>query len=352
MTRAQQEAPLSAQPPHLSRRGKVTIRQVAAAAGVSRATASRVISGSTLVSDNARAAVETAIAELGFTPSAAARSLALGRSDAVALVLPEPNSRVLTDPFFARIILGLSSCLEEEDQQLVLLIARPGEGAGRITRYLEAGHVDGAIIASHHRDDSLNSMVVHTSLPCVFIGRPLGVSNAHYVDMDNVSGARLATDHLIATGHKRIATIAGPQDMTAGVDRLQGWRQAMRAAGLPDDAVAYGDFTQEGGREAARLLLERHPDVDAIFVASDLMAAAALSELAGHGRRAPGDVAIIGFDDFDIAQSTDPPLSTIAHPVTEMADKAGGILLDLLAGNDRGNDPVLYAPQLVLRTTA
>lgn len=304
------------------------------------------------MSDQAREAVEKAIAELGFTPSPAARSLALGRASAVALVLPEPNTRVLTDPFFARIILGLSSMLEERDHQLVLLIARSGQRTDRIVSYLEDGHVDGSVIASHHRDDSLNRRVVGSSLPCVFVGRPLGVSHAHYVDMDNVEGARLATEHLVSTGHRRIATIAGPHDMTAGIDRLHGWRSAVDAAGLPDDAVAHGDFTQEGGARAARQLLERHPDIDAVFVASDLMAAAALTELAKAGRQVPGDVAVIGFDDFDVAQTTQPPLSTVAHPVSEMAHAAGEMLFDLMAGNDPDPAHMLYTPTLVLRETA
>ena len=334
-------------------RGKVTIRQVAAAAGVSRATASRVISASPLVSHQARQAVEKAIDDLGFVPSAAARSLALGKSRTVALILPEPDSRVLTDPFFASTILGLSAQLEASDMQMVLLIARSGQGTGRIFRFVEGGHVDGAVIASHHRDDFLNQSVLDSSLPCAFIGRPLGVDvPAMYVDMDNRQGARLATEHLIATGWQRIATIAGPSDMSAGIDRLEGWRDAVRAAGRPDGAIAYGDFTIDGGMGAARQLLSTNPDLDAVFVASDMMAVGALTELGNQGRRVPQDVAVIGFDNFELGQSTTPPLSTVDHPVGEMAAKAGQMLLDVLAGGEPHLDPVLFAPHLVLRNSA
>lgn len=337
----------------LPRRGKVTIRQVAAAAGVSRATASRVISGSPVVSDHARQAVEKAIDDLGFVPSAPARSLALGKSGTVALILPEPDSRVLSDPFFASTILGLSARLDAADMQIVLLVARPGQGTGRIVRFVEGGHVDGVVIASHHRDDSLNQRVVDSSLPCVFIGRPLGVDvPARYVDMDNRQGARMATDHLIATGRRRLATIAGPSDMSSGIDRLEGWREAVRAAGRADDAVAHGDFTFEGGTGAARRLLSTHPDIDALFAASDMMAAGALTELGNQGRRVPDDVAVIGFDNFELGRSTTPPLSTVDHPVGEMAAKAGEMLLDVLAGGEPSLDPVLFAPHLVLRATA
>lgn len=333
------------------RSGAVTIRQVAAAAGVSRGTASRVISGSPLVSDRARAAVEAAIAELGFTPSPAARALSRGRSDTVALVLPEPNGRVLSDPFFAQVIVGLSAVLDQQELQMVLLLARPGEGTERIARYLLGKHVDGAVIASHHRDDELNARLTASPLPCVFIGRPLDVDAHSYVDMDNVGGARAAAEHLIERGRVRIATITGPQDMGAGLDRLTGWREAMHDAGLDDSAVAMGDFTEAGGAAAAGALLQTHPELDAIFVASDLMAVGAMRVLRGEGRRIPDDVAVVGFDDFAVAATTDPPLTTIAHPVAAMAARAGELLHDICAGSDPG-EPVIFPAHLVHRSSA
>lgn len=329
-----------------------TIRQVAAAAGVSRATASRVINGGHLVSPATREAVEAAIARLGFTPNPAARSLATRRTGSVALVVPEPDTRLLTDPFFGSIINGLSIALEEADLQMVLLIARDAAGARRATRYVTTGHVDGAVVASHHRDDALNQALVESGLPSVFVGRPLGVAHAHYVDMDNTLGARLATEHLLGLGRKHVATIAGPADMTAGIDRLIGWRHALAAAGRPADALAHGDFTASGGAAAMEQLLTEHPDVDAVFAGSDLMATGALPVLAAHGRRVPEDVAVIGFDDLEVAESTNPPLSTVAQPVSEMAAQAGRMLVGLLAGHEPQPDPVLFAARLVLRASA
>ena len=334
------------------RRGAATIRQVAALAGVSRATASRVINGGHLVSPQARAAVEKAIAELDFTPNPVARNLATRRTGSVALVVPEPNQRLLTDPFFGSIINGLSLALDDSDLQMVLLIARDGKDARRVSRYLTTGHVDGAVVASHHRDDGLNRTLLESGLPCVFIGRPLGVTHAHCVDMDNHMGARLATEHLIARGHRRIGTVAGPTDMNAGIDRLAGWRQALAAAGLPDDAVELGDFTAQGGAEAMTRLLDTHPGLDAVFVASDLMASGALHVLAGRGIRVPDDVAVFGFDDLGVAESTTPPLSTVVHPVQAMAAQAGHMLEALLRGEELTVDPLLFRPELVLRASA
>jgi len=329
-----------------------TIRQVAAAAGVSRATASRVINGGHLVSPQTKAAVEAAITQLGFTPNPVARSLATRRTGSVALVVPEPNTRLLTDPFFGNIINGLSLALEEGDLQMVLLIARDGTGTRRASRYLTTGHVDGAVVASHHRDDALNGELVASGLPSVFIGRPLDVDHAHYVDIDNTLGARLATEHLLGLGRTRVATIAGPADMTAGIDRLLGWRQALESAGLPTDAVVRGDFTTLGGADATERLLAEHPDVDAIFCASDVMAASALAVLRTHGRRVPQDVAVMGFDDLEVAESTRPPLSTVSQPVREMAIRAGRMLLDLLAHPEKDPEPVMLSARVVLRESA
>lgn len=334
------------------RRGAPTIRQVAALAGVSRATASRVINGGHLVSEEARLAVEAAIAELNFTPNPAARSLATRRTGSVALVVPEPNQRLLTDPFFAGIINGLSMALEEEDLQMLLLIARNAVRARRAVHYVTTGHVDGAVVASHHRDDGLNRALVASGLPTVFIGRPLDAPTAHYVDIDNTRGARLATEHLVTRGCRRIGTIAGPGDMTAGIDRLAGWQEALAAAGLPDDAVERGDFTARGGAEAMARLLDRAPDLDAVFVANDLMASGALLQLAARGRSVPDDVAVFGFDDIGVAESTDPPLSTVAQPLTSMAGRAGRLLASLLRGEQVAPGPVLFEPRVTLRESA
>lgn len=343
--------PVRARTPRV-RRNAPTLRQVAAAAGVSRATASRVINGGHLVSEQTRAAVEAAIAELGFTPNPVARNLATRRTGSVALVVPEPNQRLLSDPFFGHVINGLSLSLEAADLQMVLVVVRPGAGHDRAVRYLTTGQVDGAVVTSHHREDALNRRLVESGLPCVFQGRPLGVPDACYVDMDNVAGGRRATEHLLATGRRRIGTVAGPADMSAGIDRLTGWRQALDAAGLASDAVEHGDFTLTGGAEAARRLIRRQPDLDAVFVASDLMASGALTELAAAGRRVPHDVAVFGFDDLGLAAATTPSLSTVVNPVEAMAVRAGRVLADLLAGGEPPLEPVVFGADIVLRESA
>lgn len=330
-----------------------TLDEVARLAGVSRATASRAINGGDKVSQRARTAVDAAVEALGYSPNLAARSLVTRRTDSVALVVPEPDDRVFNDPFFARTLRGVSRVLGARDLQLVLLLTGPGEEEQRMLRYLRNRHIDGAIVVSHHRNDHLSDHLAGMGLPCVFVGRPwTSIDRVAYVDTDNVAGGSQATEALVARGCRRIGTIAGPADMTAGVDRLRGWRAAMREAGLPDDAVVHGDFTEDGGEEAATRLLAEHPDVDGLAVASDLMAVGALRALAAAGRRVPDDVALVGYDDIGIAERTSPPLTTVHAPVGDMAEQAARLLIEQLDGSGPRAMRIVFPPSLVRRDSA
>jgi DNA-binding LacI/PurR family transcriptional regulator len=331
-----------------------TLDEVARVAGVSRATASRAINGGARVSATARRAVDDAVRSLGYVPNPAARSLVTRRTDSVAVIVPEPDERVFSDPFFAGTLRGVNNVLASRDLQLVLLLATPGAEEARTIRYLSHRHVDGAVVVSHHRNDGLADHLAAIGLPCVFGGRPWnGADRVTYVDVDNVAGGRDATRLLIDRGCRRIGTIAGPADMTAAVDRLQGWHEAMGGAGMPADAVAIGDFTEAGGEEAARRLLERHPDVDGIEIASDLMAAGALRVLASTGRRVPDDVAVVGYDDLGVAERTTPALTTIRQPIVEMLERATRLLLEQMDGiAPRGSMRVIIPPVLVRRESA
>lgn len=328
-----------------------TLDEVARAAGVSRATASRAVNGGVRVSPRAQAAVDAAVRSLGYVPNRAARALVTRRTESIAVVVPEPDDRVFSDPFFARTLRGVNDVLAEREIQLVLLMARQGAADGRLLRYLSHRHVDGAVVVSHHRDDRLASALAEIGLPCVFGGRPWDESaRVPYVDVDNVAGGREATRHLIEGGRRRIGTVAGPEDMTAAMDRLAGWRQAMTAAGLATDVVVHGDFTEPGGRAAAERLLAEHPDVDGLVVASDLMARGVLEVAVAHGRRVPGDLAVVGYDDLGVAQATTPPLTTVRQPVSEMAERATRMLLEQIDLGGPG-DPVrlIIPPRLVRR---
>jgi len=331
-----------------------TLDEVARLAGVSRATASRAVNGGSRVSPKAQAAVDEAVTRLGYTPNHAARSLVTRRTDSVALVVPEPDEQVFSDPFFARTLHAVTNALSERDLQVVLLLARPGHEEERTLRYLRNRHIDGAIVASSHRSDSLADHLAALGMPCAFIGRPwTSADRVSYVDTDNLAGGRDATQVLLDRGCTRIACIAGPPDMTASADRLDGWRLALQTAGLPTDRVVHAsDFTVAGGQAAAVELLRRHPDIDGIAAASDLIALGALEELRAQGRRVPDDIAITGYDDLGIAERTDPPLTTLRNPISEMGGHAVRLLLEQLDGGVTTPVRVIFPPTLVRRTSA
>ena len=329
-----------------------TLEQVAALAGVSRATVSRVVNGSPKVSPAVRAQVERAVAKLGYVPNRAARSLVTRRADSVALVVSEPHRRFFSEPFFAGMVRGVSAALAETGVQLQLLIAHDVDDRGRLERHVVGGHVDGVLLASLHGDDPLPGTLERAGVSAVLVGRPAGSGPASYVDADNRGGARKAVDHLARRGRRRIAAITGPQDMGVGQDRMDGYLDGRAAAGLADDLVEAGDFTEEGGAAAmGRLLARPGPPVDAVFAASDLMAAGALRALRAAGRRVPDDVAVVGFEDSAVARYAQPPLTTVRQPIEEMGRQAARLLLAKVAGETGGMHLILDV-ELVVRASA
>lgn len=329
-----------------------TLEAVAARAGVGRGTVSRVINGSPKVSERARAAVLRAIEELGYVPNRAARTLVTRRTDTVALVVSESEQRVFDEPYFAGVIRGIGSALSETGLQLILAMAQTREEHARLEQYLTGQHVDGVMLISLHGADPLPGRLEEMGVPTVVGGRPVGITPYSYVDMDNRAGARQAVKYLIGKGRRRIATIAGPQDMGVGVDRLAGYRDALIATGVPE-CVAFGDFSQESGARAMRELLARDPDIDAVFAASDPMAMGAMHVLKEHGRRIPDDVAVIGFDDSSASRLySDPPLTTVHQPTEEMGRQMAHLLVARINGEPLEQPVVILDTHLVIRGSA
>ena len=328
---------------------RATIEEVAAAAGVSRSTVSRVVNGSTAVSPEALDAVKRAIAEMNYVPNRAARSLASRQTHAIALIVPEDTTRFFGDPFFAAIVAGITGALGGSDYLLNLLIASDDPG-DKMTSFVRNGGVDGALIVSHHSSDAYIDRIAD-AVPVVFGGRAFHLRDSDYVvDVDNVASARLATQHLIDTGRTRIATITGPLTMLAAQDRVQGFRAALAEAGLAPFAEAEGDYSESGGADAARRILAAGAP-DAIFAGSDLMARGAMGVLRAAGLRVPDDVAVVGFDDSSVALSTDPQLTTIRQPMYKQGETMAAVLLSHLAGGSPERTTILPT-ELVVRGSA
>jgi DNA-binding LacI/PurR family transcriptional regulator len=265
----------------------------------------------------------------------------------------ESETRFFSDPWFAVVARSMAVALADTDMQLVLVMARSQAQRERLRRYLRNGHVDGVVLVSLHGRDPLPAQLAAAGVPTVLVGRPVEDTGVCYVDADNAGGAEAAVGHLLERGRRRVATIAGPQDMSVGLDRLAGYRAALAAAGRePEESLTgQADFSEESGAEAMRALLARAPDLDAVFAASDLMAVGALRALHAAGRRVPGDVALVGFDDLEVSRHTHPPLTTVRQPLAELGRAMTALLLATIAGQapDRA---VILATELVVRASS
>ena len=333
-----------------SRRGP-TIDDVAAVAGVSRGTVSRVLNGGHYVSPGALAAVERAMAETGYVVNSSARSLVTRRSSAVAVVLSEPQERLFEDPNFSVLVKTCSQRLAEADLSMVLMIAGSADERERVARFARAGHVDGALLISTHAGDPIFDELEAAGVPTVACGKPLEhEASIPYVAADDREGARQMVGYLRDAGRRRIATIAGPLDTSGGRDRLDGYRDVLGEDAPEELVVAARQYTQPAGEEAMDVLLARAPEIDAVFVASDLLAAGALAALRRAGRRVPEDIAVGGFDDSQIASATTPPLTTIRNPLEQVA--ATMVELVLRHIEKEPVESVLVPTELVRRESA
>ncbi|WP_405386553.1 LacI family transcriptional regulator [Streptomyces sp. NBC_01102] len=363
-----------------------TLEDVARAAGVSRATVSRVINGVRNVDPAIQEAVRQAVSVTGYAPNRAARSLVTRRTDAIALVVSgagvEPGAedgagagdgvvardgagegagavdagsftaRVFADPFFGRVVTGVVNYLRPRGMHPVLMFAETSPARDEVVSYLRQGSADGALIVSTHAKDPLPGLVTEAGLPAVLYARPARPLPISYVDLAHRDGAGLAAEHLLARGCRRIATISGPLDVPAGQERLEGFRDTMARRGHPYVPAAEGQFTQGSGEAAMGRLLAEHPDLDGVFAANDLMAMGACHVLREHGRRVPEDVAVVGFDDSGAASACRPPLTTVRQPVEDMAAEMARLLVDRLAAPDRPATSVIFEPVLVVRDSA
>jgi LacI family transcriptional regulator len=315
-------------------KGTVSIRDVAAAAGVSVATVSRVLnpaSADVPMRKETRDKVERAIDELGYRPNDLARALLQHRTAAIGLVVPD-----ISNPYYPPLVRGVEDAASSRGYRIVL--CNTDRDPAKISGYLDTlikTRVDGIVVAGGGWVDVPDRTAVlgnyRTGL--VAIGRHV---TAHpSVRIDNVAASREAAGHLIGLGHRRIAFLGGPASSTTVQDRAQGYRDALKVAGLAESAavVRYGDFTEESGYAATREILDVSPPPTALLCANDRIALGAYAAAADAGRRVPTDVSIVGFDDTPIARYVRPTLTTVAIPTYEMGSAAVRMLLAQLGGN-------------------
>ncbi len=326
-----------------------TLEEIARLSGVSRSTVSRVINNDSHVSKDTRTRVLEVVARLNYQPNVIARSLVAGRTRVLGLIIPKRVTELFSDPYFPILLQGVSTACNTCDYAVTLWLAEPADEAHFIAKVLNKGLLDGMIVSSMVLDDPLVAALSASRLPFVLVGRHPGAPEVTYVDVDNISSAQMATSHLLRLGRRRIATITGMSDTIAGLDRRQGYELALRAYALPIDPalIVDGGFTEEGGAVAMRHLLPLKPD--AVFSASDAMAAGALRVLREAGLRVPQDIALVGFDDTPIAARTAPPLTTVRQPIEELGAMAVRTLVNLIEKPDSGPQRVILPTQLIVR---
>lgn len=326
-----------------------TLEEIAQVAGVSRSTVSRVVNNSPNVRGEVRQRVWRVVKEMGYSPNVAARSLAGQHSQILGVVIPETVGTVFVDPFFPMVLRGIADAANERRYFLMLSAVSQSLEEDFYRRALRSQMLDGLLLVSARFGDPLIPLLLRDEIPFVTTGRRLNHPEVSYVDVDNLRGAHMAVEHLLAQGRRRVATITGPLNMAPGLDRLEGYKAALRGAGkgIHEDLIAGGDFTEASGFTAMQQLLRHAPD--AVFAASDMMAVGALRALHQAGQRVPQDVALVGFDDAPVATYMDPPLTTVRQPVYQMGVAAVKQLLRVLENGVKGPLRTVLTTELVIR---
>lgn len=314
--------------PRSSRRP--TINDVAATAGVSKGTVSRVLNGKNWISPDTRAAVHAAVDSLGYIPNGNAQNLARERTNCIALVFSEPTLLLAQNAIFATVLERLTSELTARGYSAVLMFAHQEQQRPHVLNQVQRRHVDGVIMLTGNADDPIIPMLSETGIPMVTTGPVRRGSTLLYSGVDDAMGSTQAIEHLLSLGRSRIGIITGPVLSYGSELRLSAGRDALGVLDDPARIEVAAQFTAAEGYERAKTVLARCPDLDALYVASDVLAQGAMAYVRESGRRIPQDVAIVGFDNISTAETLDPPLTTIAP--TETDTSVVTLILDLIDG--------------------
>ena len=324
-----------------------TIYDVAKRAGVSTYTVSSVLNRTAYVSPELTRRVEDAVRELDYTVNALARSLQTRRTKTVAMLIPD-----IASPFYARVVRGVEDVLKQAGYSLILgSTYNSREEQSRYLAVFRSKQVDGLLLFLAPGDAGELRALVKARKPVVFVGRTPIDWKADSVSADNVLGTRLAVEHLVAKGRKRIALVNGQQGLSNSADRVAGWKRALRKARLaaPGELVVHGDWTSEAGRAAVLGFLDLPQPPDAVFTANLLMMTGALKALQDRGLRCPEDVEVMSSDDSDWLDVFRPRISTVAQPSYEMGAQSAQLLLKRIRSPGRRQEQIVLTPELMIR---
>ena len=324
-----------------------TLKHVAARAGVSFTTVSHVVNRTRPVSDSARLRVERAIAELGYFPSAVARALKTSQTRILGVIVPN-----ITNPFFSELTRGIEDVCERNHYSVFLCNGDDDrERQGHSLEILLGRRVDGVVLATPTGPAAaIAKRLSGTNVKTVVVDRSVAGLESDRVRIDHQAGARLAVEHLLSLGHRRIACLAGPSSFAVSRARVAGWRKALARAGVKpaNDWLLEGDFRAADGHELTRRLLARG-DVTAIFASNDLLGIGALRAAAERGWPVPGALSVIGFDGIEMGAYTYPALTTVGYPIRSIGETAATVLIDRIAGRRTETSDIVVAPGIILR---
>lgn len=323
-----------------------TIREVSRHAKVSPSTVSRVLNGTVPVSAGVRERVLKAVEELDYRPNAAARALATNRSNGVGVTVND-----LSSPYFGSMVKGIEEVVQGAGMHLVLLSGNAEiEAERRALDYFRDGRTDALVLHCEALGDEELIALAEGGSPLALIGRYVAEIEDRCVWLDNEMGGEMATDYLIAYGHRRIGHLTGPLSFPDSRARMLGYRRSLERAGVAydDRLTVEGDFREEGGYRSTRRLLERDLDITALFCANDQSAAGALRAIRDTGLSVPNDISLIGYDDVVFARYLYPALTTVGQPLREMGRAAATIALGLL-NEERAEVRHRFEPELIVR---
>jgi len=335
---------------------RATIKDVAAEAGVSYQTVSRVINNHAHVSAETRCRVQEAIQALNFKPNLAARSLPRRRSYIIGLIIPYEADYLIEDPNLLAQISGIDVEANSHGYSLLLSTAgQSGSGLSAYERFIRNRVADGVLVIETASSRAGSELLVNQAYPYVSIGYDLGNPEAYVVHADRGSGKKV-TCYLIEKGHRRIGVINGPPTgaIVGMQDRFAGYQQALAESHLPFDPmlITQGDYTPQSGEIAAKKLLSLPDPPTAIFAFNDRMAMGAIRALQRAGLSVPADVAVVGYDDIPAAASFDPPLTTVRQPSKQLGQVAAQILFKLIAGEPVAAKEVILPVEFIIRQSA
>jgi len=330
----------------------VTQQDIATRLGVSVATVSRALAGYSDIAPATRQRVLQAAKEMGYRPNVIARMLQKQRTDTIGFIIPTHGPR-FSDPYFSELLAGIGNAATERDYDLLVSTCSPDTPEERhaYERFVQGRRVDGMLVVRTREQDVRIAYLLEQDFPFVIFGRSRVEGDFCYLDVDGTVGIREVTRHLINLGHRRIAILLPPDNLTFAYYRRLGFEEAMAEAGLPIDEtlVAYGDLTERSGYEIGRAWLMRDEPPSAIVACNDLMALGIISAAQGLGLTVGQDVAVTGFDDVSLAAHSHPPLTTVRQPIYEIGKRICYMLVQLIAGETLEERHVVLKPQLIVR---